>query len=254
MLKIGGLVVAAGAAAVLVYLLVPNHKGGITSSTPQTGPVQTVAHPKQVPVSVQTRTALNELFDRFVPAAIARRDPEAARALVTPNLRAQATRAQWRAGTIPVPPFDPAGTTFHGWRPFYSYPKLVSVEVTLEPKRASDPVGSFVVNVKKVGQDWLVDSIYQEGQHGGGGPPTTTTSAAPTTPTVTEHVVGGSRGRLGAIWLLIPLGLLSLIVIVPILVFSRQWLGDYRVRRKDGGKKKELPPLPKPRDRDEKPL
>ena len=48
-LKIGGLVVAAGAAAVLVYLLVPNHKGGITSSTPQTGPVQTVAHPKQVP-------------------------------------------------------------------------------------------------------------------------------------------------------------------------------------------------------------
>ena len=253
MLKIGGLVVAAGAAAVLVYLLVPNDKGGITSSTPQTGPVQTVAHPAG-PGERADADCTDELFDRFVPATIPRRAPEAARALVTPNLRAQATRAQWRAGTIPVPPFDPAGTTFHGWRPFYSYPKLVSVEVTLEPKRASDPVGSFVVNVKKVGQDWLVDSIYQEGQHGGGGPPTTTTSAAPTTPTVTEHVVGGSRGRLGAIWLLIPLGLLSLIVIVPILVFSRQWLGDYRVRRKDGGKKKELPPLPKPRDRDEKPL
>ena len=116
-------------------------------------------------------------------------------------------------------------------------------------------MGSFVVNAKKIGPRWLVDSIYQEGLHGGGGGTrTTTTAPTATAPTVTEHVIGGSRGRLSATWLLIPFGLLSLIVIVPVLVFSRQWLGDYRVRRKDGGRKKELPPLPKPRDRDEKPL
>jgi len=113
--------VAAGAAAVVVVLL-PEHHGGIASSV-ESGPVQTVARPKQVRITPQVRRRIDLLFDRFVPAAIARRDPLGARAYVTPALRRQATTAGWREGTIPVPPYDPAGTTFHGWTAVYSYPR-----------------------------------------------------------------------------------------------------------------------------------
>jgi hypothetical protein len=237
------LLVAAGAAALVVSLL-PEHHGGIASPV-GSGPVQTVARPKQVRIGPEARRQIDRLFDRFVPAAIARRDPLGARAYVTPALRRQATAAEWRAGTIPVPPFDPAGATFHGWTTIYSYPRDASVRLTLEPKRPRDPVGSFVVNVKQVGPRWLVDSIYSEGTHGG-----ESASPAPAAePTTTEPVTGGSRGRIGAIWLLVPVGLLSLIVIVPVLVFGRDWLADRRVTRRDRREPKELPPLPRSRER-----
>jgi hypothetical protein len=238
--------VAAGVAALVVALL-PEHHGGIASSV-QSGPVQTVARPKEVRMTPLVRRRIDQLFDRFVPAAIARRDPVGARAYVTPALRGQATVAQWRTGTIPVPPYDPTGTTFHGWTTIYSYPRSASVELTLQPKRQRDPVGSFVVNLKQVGSRWLVDGIYAHGTHGGqSAAPAPDTAAEPTT---TERVIGGSHGRLGVIWLLVPLGLLSLIVIVPVFVFSRDWLADRRVgRRYRRELPKELPPLPRPRDK-----
>ena len=237
---------AAGVAALVVALL-PEHHGGIASSV-QSGPVQTVARPKQVRMTPLVRRRIDQLFDRFVPTAVARRDPVGARAYVTPALRGQASVAEWRTGTIPVPPYDPAGTTFHGWTTIYSYPRSASVELTLQPKRQRDPVGSFVVNLKQVGSRWLVDGIYAHGTHGG-----QSAAAAPDTaaePTTTERVIGGSHGRLGVIWLLVPLGLLSLIVIVPVFVFSRDWLADRRVGRRYRRKlPKELPPLPRPRDK-----
>lgn len=241
----GVALVAAGVAG-LVIALIPNDRGGIRSVV-RSGPVQTVARPKQVQLSLATRKSIDDLFDHFVPAAVARRDPTTAWDYVTPSLRSQATPAEWRAGTIPVPPYDPAGTTFHGWTPIYSYPRLASLELTLEPRRPQDPVGSFVVNVRRIGSRWLVDGIYAAGTHGGA-----KASAAPeraTEPTTTERVIGGSHGRLSAKWLLVPLGLLSLIVVIPIAVFTRDWLADRRMsRRHRRERSKELPPLPRPRD------
>ena len=66
-----------------------------------------------------------------------------------------------------MPPYDPAGTTFHGWTTIYSYPRNVSVELTLEPKRPRDRSARFVVNLKQLGSRWLVDGIYADGTHGG---------------------------------------------------------------------------------------
>ena len=63
-------------------------------------------------------------------------------------------------------------------------------------------------------------------------------------------MIGGSHGRLGAVWLLVPLGFLSLIVIVPLAIFTRDGLAHRRVSRRDRRElSKELPPLPRPRDR-----
>jgi hypothetical protein len=242
LLGVVAVLVAAGAAALVVVLL-PNDKGGIASSS-QTGTVQVVRRQRQIRVTPEMRRSIDALFDRFVPLAVARRDPGSVKALVTPHLWRQATPAEWRAGTIPVPPYDPAGSTFHGWRTIYAVPRDVSIELTLEPRRRRDPAGSFVVGLKQVGARWLVDSIYVEGTHGGesAAPPSTTGAA-----TTTERVIGGSRGRLGAVWILVPLCLLSLIVIIPFVVFTRQWWNDRRVRRRHrADQPKELPPLPRP--------
>jgi hypothetical protein len=243
LLVAAALLVAAGA-AVLVVLLIPNNHGGIASSY-GTGTVQVVRRQKQIRVTLEMRASIDALFDQFVPRAMARRHPASVRPYVTANLWRQATAAEWRTGTIPVPPYDPAGTTFHGWRAIYAFPRNARVELTLEPRRAGAPVGSFIVGLKRVGPRWLVDGIYSEGTHGGesAAAPDATTTAAQTT---TEHVVGGSRGRLSGVWLLVPLGLLSLIVIVPVAVFTRQWWNDRRVRRRNrDAPSKQLPPLPR---------
>jgi hypothetical protein len=237
-------VLVAAGAAVLVFVLLPNDKGGIESSS-ETGTVQVVQDRKQIRVTPQMRASIDTLFDRFVPLAVARRDPGSVRPLVTRNLWRQATPAEWSSGTIPVPPYDPAGTTFHGWSTIYAYPRELSVRLTLEPKRPRDPVGSLVVGLKQTGSRWLVDSVYLEGTHGGesAAAPTQTTGAA----TTTERVIGGSRGRLGAVWILVPLSLLSLIVIIPFFVFTRQWWRDRQVKRRHHAElSKKLPPLPQP--------
>jgi hypothetical protein len=245
----GGLLVAV-VVGVVVYLVVPNEHGGI--ATPQeTGTVQLVPRTKEVRVTARTRASINSLFDRFVPAAIARRDPGSVRPYVTANLWSQATAAQWRAGSIPVPPYDPAGTAFHGWSTLYSYARLIGVRLTLQPERSRDPVGSFVVNLKRIGPRWLVDEIYEEGLHGGAAATPTTSKTAVTT---TAKADTGLHGQIGGIWLFVPLGLLSLVVIIPAVLFTRQWWTDSRVKRRHRAElSKELPPLPRPRDRDQAP-
>ena len=143
------------AAAGIAVVLLPNDHGGIASSS-ETGSAQLVRRQRQIRVTPEMRSSIDALLDEFVPRAIARRDPGSVRPFVTPTLWRQATPAEWRGGTIPVPPFDPAGTTFHGWRTIYA----------------------------------------------------------------SEHVAGGSRGRLSSVWILVPVALLSLIVIIPLAVFT----------------------------------
>src|SRR5262249_35330166 len=153
-LFVGAVILIAAGAAGLVISLLPNDHGGIASSS-NTGTVQLVQRQKQIRVTRRMRDSINGVLDQFVPRAIARRDPASARPFVTASLWSQATSAEWRAGTIPVPPYVPAGTTFHGWRAIYAFPRTVSIKLTLEPKRPHDPVGSFVVGFKRVGSRWL---------------------------------------------------------------------------------------------------
>ena len=249
LLWLAGLVVAA-LAGLLVFLLVPNKKGGIATPT-QTAPVQRVPHLRQVPVTPERHAAIDRLFDQFVPLAMARRDPMAARDYVTPNLRSQATLAEWRSGTIPVPPFEPK-PPYNGWTTVLSYPKLMSVELTLQPKLPQDPVTSYEVNLALVKHKWLVDGIYELGTHGGVAQPPKEVASA--TPQPSGKADNGLKGRLGLVWILIPLMLLSLIVIVPAAIFTRDWLADRRVMRRQGERtRKELPPLPRSQPREEKP-
>ena len=151
---------------------------------------------RRVPLTASSRAEIDALLDRFVPEAVARRDPAAAYDLVTPSLRAGTTRAQWRAGVVPAPTYDPAGKRFHGWRLVYSFRNSASIELTLQPGAAEQAVGAFVVDLRRVGSRWLVDGIYERAAY-----PTSarggTSTTSPTATSATERPVGGSAGGSG---------------------------------------------------------
>ena len=238
---------AAALAGLLVFLLVPNKKGGIATPT-QTAPVQRVPRARQVPVTPERHAAIDPLFDHFVPLAMARRDPVAARAYVTPNLRSQATLADWRSGTIPVPPFEPK-PPYNGWTTVLRVPEADGGRADAPAEAPAGP-RHLVRGQPRARQGQVARGRDLRARHarrrrraaeaGRGGDP-----AKPG-----GKVDNGLKGRLGFVWILVPLLLLSLIVIVPAAIFTRDWLADRRVMRRQGERtRKELPPLPRaPRD------
>jgi hypothetical protein len=194
-LWLGALVAAV---AGLVFVLLPNDKGGI--ETPASNqPVQRVQKERQAPLTAASRSQINALLDRFVPAAVARRLPEAAYDLVTPSMRAQTTRADWASGSIPAPTYDPGGIEFHGWRAVLSYPNQASIELVLQPGKTERDPAAFFVDLKRIKSRWLVDGIYERASFATS---SGTKAKGKTATTAAKKVIGGSRGRLGEIWLL----------------------------------------------------
>ncbi len=106
------------------------------------------------------RREISRLFDRFVPAAVRRLDPLSASRMVTPDLNAGTSRADWKRGEIPVYPYPAKGRSFHGWTVRYIVGRQVGIELFLHPRRGSNvgPI-AFNVVVKHVGKRWLVDSF-----------------------------------------------------------------------------------------------
>jgi hypothetical protein len=126
------------------------------------GKPQVVSTPKEVPLSRADHHAIDRVIDRFVRAAVLRRDLDSAYALATPNLRSQVSRAAWRQGRIPVMKY-PAGGVFHdGWTLDYSTNDTAALVLMLEPRKGlEDRVGNIVFNVdlKRSGHSWKVDSF-----------------------------------------------------------------------------------------------
>jgi hypothetical protein len=208
----------------------------------------TPAPPKPVPLRTGERRAIDEALDRFVPAAVKRRDPGLAYELVTPALRAGTTRADWATGTIPVQPFPARGRRFHQWTLSYSYRNHVGLELLLESTEKKE-VGAiaFAVDMKRLRGRWLVDSFIPAAVFAGAGAPPRISAVPDFGPT------GGTRapseGRLDPIWFLVPAAVFALGFGALIAVGTMRWLrGRRAVRAYEAGRQdvKQLPPLPAP--------
>ena len=173
------------------------------------------ARERTVKLTPAMRRGINATLDRFVPAAVGRRDPEAAWRLAGPGLRAGSTRRDWQRGELPVQPFPVAGSRFHGWRALFSTRDRVALDLLLHPRRDAR-VGPIAVSADLVrdGERWLVDAFYTtavfnapderpwvagQPDYGAGGATAESTYERPKF----------AESRLDAAWFLVPLTVLA---------------------------------------------
>jgi hypothetical protein len=250
-LGIAALVLAAGIGVWVLSQVMPAPKH--QSAAPnEKGVNKVVGRERQVPLRRADRRELNHTLAAFIPAAVERKNPTAAYELATPALRHAATRAEWRRGQIPVYPY-PASTRYD-WTLNYSFRNQVSVDLFVQPKKGADigPV-AFTVEFKRGGdRRWRVDSFFPTAifpKVEDGGQPLSQADLGP------GNVKGTSqtgRARVSPLFFLVPPGLLALVLLIPLVMFVRGKLREARSERIYAKTpRRTLPPLPKPRDRNE---
>ena len=204
------------------------------NTKPTGGPVKIAAPPKKVPLKVRERAAALAVASRFIDTAVARKNVDRAWGLVTPTLRAGYTRKQWDTANLPgIPPFPVAEAR---WRLQFSDEKGIGFTMALFPTKASHQQAAvFMIGLHKVGagkhRHWLVDNWQAA--------PTTASqvmssgagSAGGVLDQVTPRVTATSaKAKESAIWLLIPVGLLSLALLIPAGIAGTNWYRDRRAR------------------------
>jgi hypothetical protein len=212
-------VLAAGLAAL------PNRSPEVTKTPSVAEPEPAAPTPvrrRSVRLAPADRRAIAALLTRFVPSAIERRHPEAAWSLVTPGLRRGQRRVDWAGGNLPVFPYQTRAKRYDGgWRMHWVRPNEVSFDLLLPPARGASYAVTYTLVVRRFGPRWLIDSAV----------PSATIAAAGQAPKVTGQGDFGPtmgttdpRGRLSALWLVVPLGVVgSMIVVLPLGLGLLNW-------------------------------
>jgi hypothetical protein len=162
---------------------------------------------------------------RFLQTAVVREHVEDSWELTAPSLKAGYTRKTWATQDIPVPPYP---VDVAKWDVDYSWEGVVGLKVALFPKKGEEvPAAVFDMQLRAFGKGddrrWLVDSWTP-----------TSYTGVPNGP-----LLGGStrppveyKSPLGPSWLLLPLGVLSLALLIPLFVLGRNWWRDRRAVRR----------------------
>jgi hypothetical protein len=223
------LVVAAVVAAIVIWPnTAPNGQRDASNV-----PAHIAKEPKAVRLKAPDKKDALKVVSRFIYTAVARKNIERSWELAAPELRQGFTRKQWNSGTMPVVPFPAQSAR---WRLEYSDERGVGFSVALYPTPQSQQRAQvFLVGLHTLGagkrRHWVVDNwqpapsqgLQAVGEAGGG------------SGTILEQTSPGVR-RLGqrtesAAWLLLPLGLLSMVILVPLGVLSVNWYRGYRAER-----------------------
>jgi hypothetical protein len=226
LVRVGALALLCAVVAVVAVVL-PNTNGNVKSKF-SNAPVQRVVREREVPVTPKRRADVNALFDDFVPEAVARKDPGAAYDLVTPSFRTGTSRSSWRAGKLPVYPYQPRGDAFHGWTVDTSFRDTMSVELYLQPRDPRNGPIAVNVDLGRLHGKWLIDSFYPRTSYA------PTRSASPGA-TAAARVAAPAppaerQAHNGLMWALI-LTFFSLVLLTPVAIFSVFWLRGRHSRR-----------------------
>jgi hypothetical protein len=227
-LRVAAVALALAAVAGIIVALpskTPSHRDTLRPGRPQVERAQ-----EHVALTAARRRAVNGVLDRFVPAALERRNLDVARRLVTSSFAAGVSDAQWRRGDIPVLPYKPRDTRFHGWRLNYSYAREISLDLLVQPS-AREQLGAiaFTAVLKRTPRGWLIDEFAPAASFA----PQEKAPRILAQPDFQPNMVQGAHtnGRLGASWLAVPVALLALIALVPLAFFVRSKLVDRRAMR-----------------------
>jgi hypothetical protein len=120
-----------------------------------------VEQDKPVQLTPAMRRGIAATLERFIPAAVVRKNTALAWNLAGPGLRAGSTRRDWLKGDMPVFPFPAKRTRYDQWKPAYTYRDRVGFDLMLMP-RPETRRGPLAVSVDmaRKGKRWLVDSWY----------------------------------------------------------------------------------------------
>jgi len=196
--------------------------------TPQHGKADVYVPPIPVRMSAAERRAVIATAALFVDTAVRREHAERAYDLVGASLRAGTTRANWRAGDIPVVPYPVDDAR---WKFDYSYANEIGLQVAVFPRRGADlRPAVFNLSLRAAGtgtaRRWLVATWSPRG--GGGGRPN---RADGSSFGVGEGVPERTSTRLAAGWLLVPVGLFALALLLPGALLVADRLRARRARR-----------------------
>jgi hypothetical protein len=219
------------------------------------GAPMVVGREREVPLRRADRAEINRILDLFVPAAVERKNPLAAYRLATPQMRASATRAEWKRGDIPVYPY-PASER-RDWTLNFSLPRYVSLDLFVQPKKGADvgPI-AFTVELRRgKGRHWLVDSFFPTAmfpkptKQSGGGQPLAQPDLSPANVTATSQT---GKQRVSPYFFFVPVVMIGLVLMIPLVMFVRGRLREERAERIYAKTpRRTMPPLPKPHQRSE---
>ncbi len=184
-----------------------------------------------VRLTAADRKAILVTGRQFVLTGVRRDHPERAWSLASPALRAGTTLAEWKAGTLPLPPYP---VTRSRWNFAYAVAGEVGLDVYVE---SSDPETrplthrlTVVRNRRATGPAWLVDGWSSMSVASGGyiGPSSPAEEAAAA---FAPDPVDSPTPKPSAVWLLTPVVILFLALLAPLVIVLRSRRAERRVRR-----------------------
>jgi len=225
-----------GAGLVTVGVLWPN-TADRAPEVKEPGKAQVYHEPEHVKLTNKARAEALATAANFVKTAVARQHVERSWPLASAALKEGYTLDQWKRGSIPVVPYPVATAK---WKFDYVYANALGLQVLVYPRDGSgERPNLFFMELKPVGdphhRHWVVDSWTPSGvanpalaapvpSSGGGN------NALGVQP-LNSGVVGQGESRLGAIWLLLPIGLLAIVPLVLVLLAVRSWRRSRRAER-----------------------
>lgn len=206
-------------------------------STAPTGPLKlTYSPPKAVRLRLHDKALALAVVSRFIDTAVARKNVDRSWGLVAPELRAGVTRKEWDTGSMPFSPYPVAGAR---WRLLYSDVQGIGFSVALFPAKGSHQSAQvFMIGLHPVEsrshRRWLVDTWQAaptSGATGGGAQTAGGSGVGGVLESVSPKVSNFGKAKESPIWLLLPVGLLSLIVLIPVGIAGANWYRGHRAER-----------------------
>jgi len=230
---IGGLI------ALGVHLSTPGNPGNAN------GPeVPDYSQPKPARFTPAKQRAVRRVLAEFIRTAVARQHVARSWLLAAPSLRAGVTRKEWNRGDLPVVPYPALDKGLGKWDFVqYSYTDTIGLEVFLflEPGSGYSVLTADVELVKGHHGRWLVDYWMPKKFHG---PPAVAAKAAKprkaagkrrhqpnNAKAASEPMPAVKTSRPSRAYWAVPVGILSLIVLVPISLGIGAWYRNRKAER-----------------------
>jgi hypothetical protein len=121
-------------------------------------PLQPESAPPQPTLPRAARRQINHTLDVFVRYGVERQGPAKAYSLASPMMRSGVTHAEWLSGSLPVPPFQSKGTSFHGYSVMAVDGNQAYLSMVLQPRHPrTQGAIAYNIRVTKHHGRWLVD-------------------------------------------------------------------------------------------------